>query len=158
LYEVIDNFLDETYYETINKTLRGDNFPWFFKPSQYGNDTYFFYHQFYMEHRQNSELFDMMIPVIDKLDVQALMSCRANLVTNCGGWNNPHIDQFTSKVEHTTAILYLGECNGGTKFLDEDIFIDHKPNRLLRFDANMVHQAIHQNDSDIRIVVNFNYF
>jgi hypothetical protein len=164
LYEIIDNLLTEEEYGYIEAALTDDKgFPWFYGDGQNveKDDSPYFYHVLYVNNRPNSQWFDFVQPILDKIKCQSLIQCRANCVVKMtNGVNKPHVDNYSDSMSHKTAVFYIGDCNGATVLLDgeEEIVVDHKPNRIVVFDAKTRHYARHQTDTNRRIVINFNYF
>jgi hypothetical protein len=61
--------------------------------------------------------------------------------------------------EHTTAILYLNTCNGGTelKIKEKIKFIKAEENKIVIFPSKTLHRAVTSTDADKRYIINFNY-
>ena len=165
-YEVIDNFLDEEYFDSL-VTLLTDNdkegnriMPWFLQSSitkqRVVEDTLFYMiHMFYDENRPVSPLCDKLIPLVKKLEVNCLLRIKANL------YPNTHILQEHPMHEdydfsHSSAILSLNTCDGYTK-LKDGTKIDSVANRMLLFDASEVHCSTTTTNVPARININFNY-
>ena len=165
MYEVIDNLLGEEEYGVLQAVVTDDKgFPWFYGPEQVDDkdDGHYLYHVLYSNNRPNSQWFDFVQPVLDKIKCQSLITCRANMVLHPSpkGSSALHRDTYSEDLSHKTAIFYIGETNGKTilQGSEGDIEIDHKPNRILIFDADTWHKSQHQTDTNRRIVINFNYF
>ena len=51
MFKVIDNFLDETYFNEIKQVILGDSFPWYYNDvitnTQDSQDKLYFTHSFY---------------------------------------------------------------------------------------------------------------
>jgi hypothetical protein len=77
-----------------------------------------------------------------------------NKIFNKSGWHSDY------NLNNTTAILYLNTCNGGTelKIKKEIKFIKAEENKLLIFPSKTIHRASTSSDTDIRYILNLNYF
>jgi hypothetical protein len=161
-YKIIDNFLPEEVSENIKKDMYSKWFPWYFSEHMTltSNDSGFFCHAFYYFHKQSSHYFESCVtPIINKLDVKAIIEIRANLMTNKferyeSDW---HCDR---DYDCKTGIYYVNDSNGYTVLLDNDkeINVPCKQNTMLVFDGDLKHKAVSQTDNERRVVINFNYF
>ena len=116
-----------------------------------------FVHGLYRGAMPQSRLFECIVPLLDKLNVAAIIKIKANL------------NQRTSKiVEHgyhtdqryphsKTAIFYLNTCDGYTSFKNEGI-VESVENRIVIFDSNKKHTGTSLTNDQRRIVININYF
>ena len=162
MYQVVDNFLDEQSYQRLKGNVTND-IAWFYRPhSGSDKDSSFFQHVIYHDNRITSDLYDSCLPVLEKLNVAALLHLRLNLLINRFGNSKSdwHTDKFTDNHTHKTAIMYFGENNGSTLFkINEQIEeVSCKDNRIVVFDSSILHTAKHHTDVDRRIVLNINYF
>ena len=165
--EIIDNFLPEDVFLPIQEFLMGAFFPWYFGKqilSFKSTDKldYQFIHSFYhLDHGVGViSRFEVIEPIIKKLDCFCLLRAKANLKTLYPGSqdkqkNNYHIDFDKDCI--TTAILYINTNNGYTIFKDTKQKIDCVANRLVKFNSKLEHDGISSNDSKQRVVINFNY-
>ena len=94
-YEVIDNFLDEEYFDSLvtlftDKEKIGNNqMSWYFQtsisyPKEYDkpepdNKLFYMYHMFYEQNRPESPFYSNLIPLLEKLGVRSLLRIKANL-------------------------------------------------------------------------------
>ena len=163
-YKVIDNFLNNQFYEKLCYDLKGENHPWYYtkidvdlkKSMNNGLFTY----SYYGNHKPLWDNFDEHIrPITESLDVDALMLVRANLVLrDVDTIETPyHIDNNSNYA--TTAILFLTTCNAKTvlKVKDKEVPVDSVENRLLLFDSKIKHKVIYHTDVWKRFVINFNF-
>jgi hypothetical protein len=159
-YRIMDNFLEKQAFKNIQELIMSSNFPWFFEKHQTRSehDSYYFSHTFYKNNTINSNYFENITPILEKLDCKALSEIRANLTTNknkndMSSW---HIDR---PYPCYTSIFYINNNNGYTLLNEMDkIKIESIENRMLIFDSNIRHAAVSQTDTDNRVVINFNYF
>ena len=152
------NFLPKKDIHLINTTLTSGSFPWYYEPRQIKNsikDTSFLSHTFFINGKENSSGFFLMKPILKKLKVKNILCISANLclkgLFHCA-W---HVDDFTKNLKHNTAIYYLNTNNGYTEFKNKKIKCEK--NKIVIFNAKQKHRAIGQTDTNIRMVINFNY-
>jgi hypothetical protein len=176
-YGVIDDFLPQKEFREIQKILiNEDNIPntsqqttlgWLYSSQTISptisvkdeskNWKYFYMiHSIYDNGIVRSQFYEKIIPVLEELNVKALMRIKANLYPNSEKVHEheAHIDYPFS---HKTAILYINSCNGYTK-LKNGTKIDSIANRVLLFDASEPHQSTTTSDQTARFIINFNYF
>lgn len=158
---VIDNFLDNKDFEDLKSTMLGTYFPWFFNEmktdfldSKYN---FQFTHLFYDNLKPNSSYFNILTPLVYKLNPAALVRIKANLtpITDQKVIYDYHVDYTDIKCK--TAIYYLNSNNGKTLF-DDGSSIDSVENRLIYFDSNLLHTGTSCTDEKVRCVINLNYF
>ena len=163
--KIIDNYLEPELYKKISSYLKSDKASWYYKKEDTNhfskNKNGFFSFCFY-NHGQpdHVKFYDLVVPILMKLNADACQQIRANLVvrdkdTVESGW---HMDGPNPAA--TTGILYLTNCNSKTvvKTKDGDVFVDSIENRMLLFPQNTEHKVIYQTDVHKRYVINFNYF
>ena len=157
--KAIDNFLDKDHLKKIQNIIFDCEFPWRTRQGTTPDKKdHYFTHCFFNYHLQQSDFFNsLIIPILEKLEVNALIQARSNMFLSDlftkSGW---HIDyDFKCK----TSILYLNSCDGGTDFKikGKTKFIQSKENRLVTF-SNIEHRAITSTDSSARFIINLNYF
>ena len=166
-HKVIDNFLDEEYFDSLvtlftdkGKTGNKAEMSWYFQPSiAYDNvaEDKFFYmtHMFYNYHIPQSSFYENLIPLLEKLGVDCLIRIKANLYPNTEILHEHpmHVDYNYS---HSAAILSLNTCDGYTK-LEDGTKIDSVANRILLFDASEKHCSTTTTNVSARINININY-
>ena len=136
-YKVIDNFLDEEYFESLitlftDKEKKGNNLvprgniqvPWIFqsktvhdeilqKQKKTESEAKFFYlvHIIYEHSRPLSKYYNNFLPLLEKLNVNCLKRIKVNLYANTEKLHEHpmHTDYGFS---HTGAILSLNTCDG----------------------------------------------
>lgn len=160
MIEVIENFLEEENFTTLHDAMTSFHFPWFYNNDKIydGDGDFQFTHTFYNYNRPQSREYDDLIePIIQKLggDRISLLRVKANLTTpkTQPRGTGLHVDFH----DCTTCILYITESDGPTRFESGET-IECKPNRLVVFDSNLYHEAVHHTTSGPRIVINFNFF
>ena len=161
--EIVDNYLDETSFKLLNEAMSSDMFPWFFNNYKLNPDVdddslfnYQFTHIFFKDFKINSNYFDILYPLILKMDIKALVRIKANL--------NPVSDKLIQYDKHKDqehfsckgAIYYVNNNNGYTMFGDKKV--ESKENRIVFFDTDTRHSGTNSTDCKNRMVINFNYF
>ena len=164
--EVIDNFLPEDVFLPIQDVLMGEYFPWYYNDRTVHSVLtdkfdYQFIHSFY--HLKQGigvvSSFELIKPIIEKLDCFCLLRAKANLRTLYKGQQIKQSIYYHRDLDEdcTTAILYINTNNGYTIFKDTKQKIDCVANRLVKFNTKLEHDGISSNDSKQRVVINFNY-
>ena len=177
--EIIDNFLSEEDFKTLEDTITSGKFKWTkstilsssrFKPNKIFNIQ--FVHRFASVHTESvdgvlektivekSDCFNIINPIVEKLNCSTIIRIKANLNT---GMLKPepsgyHIDVGDGKNVRPgyTGIYYVNTCNGYTLFRD-GTKVDSIANRMLIFDNQMRHTGVPCSDNRYRIVINFNW-
>lgn len=159
MFKIKDNFLKKEDYLLLNNKLISNNFPWYLikestKESNEKND-FHFGHNFYINNQINSDYFNLINPLIELLDVKALIRIKANLYPISKNLFLPkkHVDQtFKCKV----AIFYINTNNGYTMI--ENKKIESIENRIVFFESDKKHFGTNCTDTKCRLTLNFNYF
>ena len=121
-------------------------------------DGEYFDHCLYNKYEINSHAFNLIRPLLDKLNVKAIIQARLNLLI---AKETPQFSEFHVDYTHgnKTAILYLNTCNGYTEFFDEKkTKVYSQENKIVIFDGQIQHRAVSQTDNKRRIVLNLNYY
>jgi len=173
-YEVIDNFLDEEYFDSLvtifvkaEMTEHG-LMPWCFQPNiafpknhknwksrESADNLFYMNNTFYTKNVPMSPFYAKLIPLIDKLKATCLIRAKANLYPNTEILHEHpmHIDYEFS---HSGAILSLNTCDGYTK-LKDGTKIDSIANRILLFDPSEEHCSATTTNVPARFNININY-
>ena len=165
LVTVQDNFLEKDYLNHIINTVWQGNFPWGFqrdvarvgehKEDGY-EDHFYFVHRLYENFIPESSFFDELRPVLEQLEVRALIRMRLLLFVNQG--KQIIHDKHTDKpYEHKAALLYLNTNNGFTEF-DDESRVECVENRVVVFDGSKEHSSSTCTDKKERILLSVNYF
>ena len=166
-YEVIDNFLDEKYFDNLVTffTDRGGTekkiLPWYFvsaiaKENVIENNLFYMVHPLYDDNVPMSSLFNNLIPLLDKLEARCLLRIKVNLYPNTEKLHE-HPMHKDYPFSHSAAILSLNTCDGYTK-LKDGTKIESVANRILLFDASGEHCSTTTTNVSARINININYF
>jgi hypothetical protein len=161
-YEVIDNFLDKEYFDTIKNTLTSLDMNWFYRDNMTSDDENgmcYFTHNFFLKNHVYSPYFNLLEPFLAKLNIASLIEVRSNMtISNEDRYESSwHVDN--SYENSKTVILYLTTCNAKTMINVENeiIEIDSVENRILIFDTNISHKMKSATDAKRRIIINLNY-
>ena len=129
MYEEIENFLDEKYFQRLYDTITQGNskFTWLFQgqvsyKGDPNDDAYYFVHPVYESNNPQSIIHHELEGVYERLGVKGLIRSRILMYTNQGRQivHSPHIDFCYS---HKAALLYLNTNNGYTLMADEGVNI-----------------------------------
>ncbi len=161
--KVIDNFLPDNVFLPIQEFLLGPHFCWYFNdqinykdvpdPSKFN---FQFIHGFYRtESGSCSKFFDLLSPILYKLNAEALLRAKANLntITERHFSGGLHID---TEIPSKTSIYYINTNNGFTSFENKSV-IESKANRMVIFDSTLLHTGNTCTDEKIRVLINFNF-
>ena len=173
-YKVIDNFLDEEYFNELKAIFIGGEkdtekrVPWFyFKDISYSKDdkrwkleeeddiSFFMTHLIYDKNMPISSLYDDLIPLLEKLKASCLMRIKTNLYPNTHKLRE-HVPHTDYAFPHSGALLSLNTCDGYTK-LKDGTKIDSVANRVLLFDPGIEHCSTSTTNVPARFNININY-
>ena len=156
--KIIDNFLPEEEFKSIQSLMMGGQFNWFYAEglSYRDDDSYQMVHMFFQpEVGSNSEYLPMWSNFMTKVEAKKCERIKANLrfKTPTPEPTNYHIDYPDIK----TAAFYINTNNGYTEF-ENGVRVNSVANRVCIFDSNLKHRGTTHTEPDHqRIVVNFNY-
>ena len=164
--EVIDNFLPEGEFKSIQSFILSENFPWYFYDCivDYNDGQYKFCHGF-MKNQYDSKVqnepdinFPVIEPCLNRLRSRILYRIKANLVpkTLFHRRSGYHTDLNDAPRKTRTAIFYINTCNGWTQF-KKGGKVKSIANRIVIFDHKLSHAGVTCTDEKRRVVVNFNY-
>jgi hypothetical protein len=165
MIKVIDNFISKYDFNILSSSI--NDIPWFFSTISNGDDkdellceelnNFHFTHLFYKDYQITSDKCELIVPIIQKLDVRALVKIKANLT--------PRTNEIIKHCLHTdldyndsyTAVYYANSNDGYTLF-EDGTKIESIENRIVIFPSNMKHTGTTCTNQKNRIVINFNYF
>ena len=164
-YEVIDNFLEKPVFDIIKDTMMSNAFPWYYnsgvvhltkkdnEPNQYQ-----FNHHFYENHEPLSDFFQLIKPIVFKINPRCLMRAKANLNPKTENFfeHGYHVDYKNAPSNQRTAVFYLNTNNGYTLFKD-GTKVESIENRLVSFKTDLLHTGSTCTDENRRVLINFNY-
>jgi len=170
-FKIIDNFLNKSDFEKLQGILLGAHLPWF--QNEYIVDhslckqsqkidlqpyyDYQFTHSFYRNYNICSEFFQILDPILIKLNPSAILKIKANLI--------PRADKIVEHQLHTdilnfkgkTAVFYLNTNDGYTLFeTGERVY--SVENRIVIFDSITLHTGTTCTNAKNRCVLNFNFY
>tara|TARA_R100000005_G_C4832214_1_gene107998 strand:- start:44 stop:529 length:486 start_codon:yes stop_codon:yes gene_type:complete len=156
---IYNNLLNIDKFKKIQNFIMGPYMPWFFNEgvATYKKDPYFQFTFNFVEEGKiacNEKHFQLVEPILKKINFKKLNRIRANLLTKSNKIveHGFHVDQEKG----TTGILYLNNCNGYTKFKTGEK-IKSKENTYVEFDSSLQHTGSSCTDEKRRVVINFNY-
>ena len=158
MIQIIDNFLPEEEFKSIQSLMMGGEFNWFYSEGRsYSDDgLYQMLHVFYdSENGKNSRYIDIWNTFMNKVEAKKCTRIKANLTfrTSEPDKSGFHIDYKDMK----TALFYINTNNGCTEF-ECGVRVSSVANRVCIFDSNLQHRGVTHTEGDPqRIVVNFNY-
>ena len=166
LLKIHDDVLESSDFKHLEDIFCGgrSTFPWHYTqvvdPSDDGSceEVYNFQlaHVFYMEERPY-QWFDLVIPILKKLEVRSLIRIKANLLVRNSKIIQHGFHTDNTFNEATTAIYYVNSNNGYTEF-EDGTKVESVANRLVTFPSSVKHSGTTCTNSPTRIVINFNYF
>ena len=165
MIDIKNNFLEQKDFHVIKEMFHSDNFPWYFNkgithnpPKKLKLNDYQFVHIFYSNGSINSDFFNYLAPILNKLKIFSIIRIKANLLprTEINLESGMHTDFVLKDNKIKTGIFYLDDSNGYTKFEDGTKFKSTK-NSYVEFDSKLKHTGSTCTDNDTRIVINFNY-
>ena len=165
-YKIIDNFLDKEFFENLKNTITHEDFPWrrrgpISTEKKDEIDGGYFNYSFFNNFYENSEHYrNLIIPILEKLEARSVIAVRANMTLTKlfeKETLNYHKDY---PYNNTTAVFNLSTCDGGISLLIEDknIKIPAIENRMVIFHSDISHATIKPTNTDVKFVINFNYF
>ena len=158
MIQIIDDFLPEEEFKSIQSLMMGKEFNWFYKDGLTYEDDGLFYmiHMFYQpEVGPNSEHIDIWKTFMNKVGAKKCERIKANLT-----FKTPTIEPALFHIDYSdmkTAIFYINTNNGYTEF-ENGVRVNSVANRVCIFDSNLFHCGTTHSEGDHqRVVVNFNY-
>ena len=160
MYKIIDNCITKKKQKFIVETIIDNHsFPWYLqKDVSFDNGKQqrpCFAHIFVNEAEENSHYFNLIKPIINKLNILSLIRAKVNCFPKSEKLikYDKHRD---FNFNHKGAIYYLNTCDGGTYIGDK--FIPSIENQILLFDSSTPHQSTNCTDEKCRFNININYF
>ena len=161
---IIDNFLEEEYFNTLQKLFTGPDFTWYYTSNVVygGEDTYHFFltHMLYDFNVALSPHFDILIPLLEKIEtenaVRSLVRIRVNFFPHTQTiYEHPmHVDK---DFECSAVVLSLNTCNGYTRLEEDDSKVESIANRALFMDAGKRHCSSTTTDEKVRFNLTVTY-
>jgi len=166
MIQVIDNFISKYDLNILKSSI--ENIPWFFSSlSKIGEpedtllcdelDNFHFTHLFFKDFQITSESTNLVAPILEKLNVRALIRVKANLTPRTSKVIEHCLHRDLDYNDSYTAVYYVNTNDGYTLF-EDGTKIDSIENRIVIFPSNMKHTGTTCTNQKNRIVINFNYF
>lgn len=158
--EVIDNFLPDITFQKIHEQIMGANIGWYFTPNvadqtdKHALDNYMHFHLAYDNQMPMSTMYEVLLPFINQLEVQALMRIIINQYPYTPKLR-VHADHKDFDFKHKGAILYLNTCDGYTFCEGEKI--ESVANRVLIHDPSVPHHSTTTTNDHRRVICNMNF-
>ena len=158
MIEIIDNFLPEEEFNSIQSFMMSGEFRWFYVEGRAKNDDglYHMTHMFFQpEVGSNSEHLNIWNTFMNKVEAKKCTRIKANLTFKTltiepGPFHADYPDM-------KTATFYINTNDGYTEF-ESGVRVSSVANRVCIFDSNLKHRGTTHTEGDQqRIVVNFNY-
>jgi len=155
-----NNFLNKKDFKKIKDLTWSPNFPYYFQNlvnyNHTNEDGYsYFTHTLFVDGKVNSKLYDVFLPLINKLKIKKLIRVKVNCYPRTSKLeiHKSHVDySFTHK-----GFLYsINTCDGKT-ILYDNTKIDSVENRALFFDSSKPHRSTSTTNAKVRLNVNINY-
>ena len=158
MIKVIDNFLPEEEFKSIQSFMMGGEFEWFYHEGRttFNDGLFIMVHMFYHpETEPNSKYINMWNNLMTKVEAKKCTRIKANLT-----FKTPTIEPAPFHCDFSdmkTATFYINTNNGYTEF-ENGVRVNSVANRVCIFDSNFKHRGTtHSEGGNQRVVVNFNY-
>jgi hypothetical protein len=162
MYNIIDSALSQEEFENIKNFMLNSNFPWNLTPVVTNEKenlpvtaSYYFTHEFWSGFHTEPQS-QVFAPILNLLECRAMIRIKANLYPSTETIIH-HDDHYDYEFSHRAAIFYLNTNNGLTVF-EDGTEVESIENRLLIFDASVLHHSTTCSDDKCRVNVNFNFF
>ena len=154
--EIIDNYLPEDVFNTLQELLLSSGFPWFY--NDYIVEQTPINYQFVHVFKPDSPYTKLITPLFVKIKPKEIMRCKLNLrpITQQHEQSPYHIDQ-TKYPKYKIAIYYINTNNGYTIFEHNKQQVESIANRMLIFDGHLRHAGSSCTDAKRRVLLNLNY-
>ena len=168
-YDIIDDFLSESDMDNYYKTFTHGGFPWTLITKvneNAGEDDFQFAHK-YIDNGVGvyGNAIEALRPIFRELYHAKYMNktteiyrAKTNLFikTDTRRGLGFHHDITNLGDNYKTAIYYVNNNNGGTRF-EDDTFVESVRNRVLLFSGKISHETVTQTDTNFRFNININY-
>jgi len=158
-FKIIDNFLEINTFNKILSTFISRDCPYYIGHNIVDNDGIAQLEHVIFYNKVNSQLYEIVKPIIDKLKPTKLNRIKVNLLLKSENIieHGLHVDDLNWNKKSYTSIFYLNTNNGYTRFKSGEK-IESVANRLLTFHASKKHGgSTNSCDTPYRLVLNINY-
>ena len=158
-YKIVDDFLPKNIFDKMVSDLGNLNLKWEFFPCNppcASEKTYFYFsHMVYWKTIENERTLKVITPILDKLNIKALIRVKMNLYTRTESIDH-HDGHGDFDWNHNGGVFSLNTCDGFTVIDGEEI--PSVANRMLFFDPSIMHHSTNCTNDPCRMNINFNYF
>ena len=159
MIEIKKDFLDKEYLKELKKPIYEGTMGFFFNNTVAGvgdkriTDC-FFTHVLYSANKPNSNLFQLYVPLLEKLKVKSLIRMKINVYPRTEKLYH-HASNADFPYKHTGCVFSLNTCDGGT-VIDGEKF-DSVANRILFFDPSKPHHSTSTTDvkRSLNVIINY---
>lgn len=159
------NYLDNTSFTEIQRTLYDQKFPYYFRGTVAyevaGEEKFIMGHVLYDWKRggnlTDSKYIDILLkPLVNRLQPKTLFRAQVNMNTKNGirQFAHWHVDQ--PGTVHSTALYYVNTNDGWTEF-ETGEKIPCIANSIGIWSENIRHRGAYQTDTAVRLAININY-
>ena len=157
--KIIDKFLSPKEFEPLERYMMGYYFPWFYmdrESYETETDTFQFQHTFYRLGEKPSEYYELVKPILSKLNVEEKNLHRIKAILTPKTFEHRFSGYHIDYKDMTTVAFYVNTNNGYTEF-QKGAKVKSVANRAAIFDSNLVHGGYTATDQKTRVMINFNY-
>ena len=157
MIKVVNNFLHENDFNNLAQQVLKANF--FYNlgvAKDYGGDGYYFVHKIYENNEITSPLFNLIKPILKKINAKALFRAKVNLFPSREKLIE-HDQHMDTNFKCKAFLLSLNTCNGFTR-IGKDKTIPSVKNTGIYFPSNILHNSTNCTDENVRVNININYF
>ena len=158
--KIYKNFLSKKDFLNIKNNLSSPFFPWFFSEgiTMKEDGLYMFNHTFYTDSKINSNYFEILNPILNKINPFCLIRIKANLYVKTEKIieHKKHIDSVSENAKIKTAVYYINTNNGYT-FFENNQKVLSQENTYVEFDSHIMHGGTTCTNQLNRMMINFNY-
>ena len=157
--EVIDNFLPDSQFKSLENIFLGCEFPWYYNFADHKDNQFQFTHTFFDSRppwNGSQTYFSTVRMFLKPLGARGLIRIKSNLQTKTifhrKSPRGYHID-FANVL---TSIYYVNTNNGWTHIKGHGK-VKSVANRMVVFDSNLEHTGYSCTNENVRVVINFNF-
>lgn len=164
--QIVDNFLPDFEFKSIQNILLGPQIPWFNNPYIIDREVkddiesfydYQFTHVFYRNYTICSEFFQILDPILVKLNPSAILRIKANLIPRADKIVEHQMHVDVTHFKGKTAVFYLNSNDGYTLFYN-GTKVESVENRMVIFNSKDMHTGTTCTNTKNRCVLNFNFY
>ena len=157
MVKVVNNFMHKNDFNRLrHEVLKANFFYSGFVSEDFANDGYYFYHMLYQNNEKTSPLFNLIEPILEKINAKQIHRAKVNLF--------PSREKLIEYGQHQDTmfkckvfLLSLNTCNGFTR-IGKDKTVPSVENTGIFFPSTVMHNSTNCTDKSIRFNININYF